>query len=90
MHEDESSVRVIVRPGPRKLGYTVVEMELFTVHAIRASRVRGGWKSDSESNNSPRGGEAQLECRFERRQESPARHGRAVAGSSKFVHPDFL
>jgi hypothetical protein len=30
-----------------------------------------------------------LECRFKCRQESPARHGRAIGGSSKLVDPHF-
>ena len=89
MHENVSGLGTIVLPRPGELWYAVAEVQLVTVHAVRTSRVSRGCKSHTQADNSLGSGEAQLERGFECRQESPARHRRAIPCSSELIHPHF-
>jgi hypothetical protein len=89
MHENVSRFSTIVLPRPGELWYAVAEVQLVTVHAVRTSRVSRGCESHTQADNSLESGEAQLEHGFECRQESPARHSRAIPCSGEFIHPHF-
>ena len=89
MHENVSGLGTIVLPRPGEIWYAVAEMQLVTVHAVRTLRGSRGCESHTKADDSLGNSEAQLERGFECRQESPARHSRAIPCSSEFIYPDF-